>query len=177
MDIYTIGHSTHSKEEFLSVLHYFSINVLVDVRSYPGSRHVPHFSKQSMQFWLPEEGISYMHIPKLGGRRHSENEQDASLTEGWDNQAFRNYSAYTLSEEYEQGLLELLDIAKVKLVCIMCAEGVFWRCHRMLISNSLVVRGVQVLHIMDGCKVEAHQLNRYGAKASILGEKVIYPKF
>lgn len=176
MDIYSIGHSTHSKQEFLSILHYFCIKVLVDVRSYPGSRHVPHFSKQSMPFWLNEQGISYVHIPKLGGRRRKGQLQDSSLIAGWDNEAFKNYSAYTLSDEYEQGLLELLYIAKDKQACIMCAESVPWRCHRMLISNSLVVRGAHVLHIMDKYKVEEHQLDKYGAKTSIQGERIIYPK-
>lgn len=175
MNIYTIGHSTHTKEQFLSMLHFFEVRILADVRSYPGSRHVPQFNKEDMQIWLAEGGIKYIHIPKLGGRRRKIDEIDNSKVEGWDNIAFRNYSAYTLTDEFAQGLAELIDIAEHNTTCIMCAESVPWRCHRLILSNSLVAEGVHVMHIIDN-NAQDHEINKYGAPAVMSGSKLIYPK-
>jgi uncharacterized protein (DUF488 family) len=174
-ELYTIGHSTYDKQQFLSILHFFEIKVIADVRSYPGSRRYPHFNKENMELWLAENGIGYAHIPQLGGHRRKTEGADEALTEGWENEAFRNYSAYTLTEEYERGLDKLIKIAREKTTCVMCAESVPWKCHRLIISNSLVAKGVRVQHIIDG-NARDHEINKYGAPAVIRDSKPVYPK-
>ncbi len=176
MVIYTIGHSTHSWEKFVAMLKSFEIELLADIRSYPGSRYMPHFNRETMVKTIPESGMEYIHMPGLGGRRRNLPEIDESLTEGWKHIAFRNYSAYTLTEDYSKGLEELMEIAKQKTTCIMCAESVPWRCHRLLVSNSLSFKGFCVRHIMDEGKTISHEIDRYGAKTLFDGKNVIYPK-
>lgn len=176
MDIFTIGHSTHSWEKFIKILKSFNVEVLADVRSYPGSRYLPHFNKENMQSRVPEIGIEYIHMPKLGGRRRKIAEIDSVLTEGWTHIAFRNYAAYTLTEDYCQGLNELINIAASARVCLMCAESVPWKCHRLLLSNSLSFKGFCVHHIMEENKSTVHEINKYGAKAVLDKMTVIYPK-
>lgn len=97
LDIYTIGHSTHRQEAFLAMLHTFHIEVLVDVRAYPGSRYLPHFNKKNMEIWLPENKIDYVHMRELGGRRRKNLSVDESLVAGWRHDSFRNYAAYALT--------------------------------------------------------------------------------
>lgn len=173
--IYTIGHSTLAWDAFVTLLQAFQIEKLIDVRSMPGSRYVPHFNQETLSVALAREDIAYGHIPNLGGRRKSANPQDAAHMQGWKNSSFRNYAAYTLTPDYEAGLRELLAEAKKRRVCIMCAESVPWRCHRLLISNTLFARGISVFHIMGKEQCPAHTWNRYGAYAEIHGEKVLYP--
>ena len=124
MDIYTIGHSTHSIEEFISLLKTYEIELLVDVRSYPGSNYMPQFNKENMEKWVPENGIEYMHMPSLGGRRKKNHDIDESLVDGWRNTSFQNYAAYSLTKEYEEALGELISLEKEKRVCYMCSESV-----------------------------------------------------
>lgn len=177
MDVFTIGHSTHSQEAFIDILKSYDIKTLVDVRSYPGSRYMPHFNKEFMQEWVAEIGIEYIHLPKVGGRRRKISEIDEALVEGWTHIAFRNYAAYTLTEPFAEGLQSLIDIVNNKRrVCIMCAESVPWKCHRLIISNSLSFKGLKVYHIIDENKSIPHVINRYGARAELHGSKVIYPK-
>lgn len=176
MEIFTIGHSTHSCEEFISMLKSFEIKTLVDVRSYPGSRHVPQFNKENMAQWVVLADIEYLHMPQLGGRRRKMPEIDDRLVEGWNHIAFKNYAAYTLTQEYQEGLNELAKIVRRTKTCIMCAESVPWKCHRLLISNSLAFEGFCVRHILEENKSVTHQINKYGAKAVFDGKKVIYPK-
>ncbi|NLB19840.1 MAG: DUF488 domain-containing protein [Clostridium sp.] len=175
MKIYTIGHSTHSKEEFISLLKAYNIQVLVDVRSYPGSRHVPQFNKEDMEKWVAEAGFKYIHLKDLGGRRKSNIEIDATLIEGWNQAAFKNYAGYSLTSEYRDGIEQLIGIASESTVCYMCAEAVPWRCHRLLISNTLVTRGFDVFHIMSKTKTISHELGRYGAKPVINNGIITYP--
>ena len=176
MDIYTIGHSTHSSDEFVSLLKAYKIESLVDVRSYPGSNYMPQFNKENMEKWLPENGISYLHMPTLGGRRKRNHDIDASLVDGWRSQSFQNYAAYSLTNEYEKAISQLMELGREKRVCYMCSESVPWRCHRLIISNTLVFKGWTVYHIMTDKKTILHKISLYGAKAVVDGSKLIYPK-
>jgi uncharacterized protein (DUF488 family) len=174
--IYTIGHSTADFDTFIENLHSFNVQILIDVRSLPGSRHVPHFNKENLEIELPKRNIEYLHFPKLGGRRKSYVKDDYSLVDGWENKSFRNYASYTQTLEYAGGISELIEIAKVKLACLMCAESVPWKCHRSIISNTLTNLGIKVFHIMDKEKAELHHLNKYGAHTLEKNGKLIYPK-
>jgi uncharacterized protein (DUF488 family) len=176
MDIYTIGHSTHNEEEFNSILKAYKIETLIDIRSYPGSKYVPWFNKENMEVWIPENGIKYLHMPKLGGRRGKIKEVDEELINAWRQVAFKKYAAYTLTKEYEEGINELIEIASKARVCYMCAESLPWRCHRLLVSNTLVSKGLNVFHIMSQSKTIKHELNLYGARAIEKDGKIIYPK-
>lgn len=175
MNIFTIGHSTHSKLEFLAILKTYDIERLVDVRSYPGSRYMPHFNQENMKQWLPESNIEYFHMPDLGGRRRKNKEIDESIVAGWRHVSFRNYAAYALSNKYDLALDKLIQLAKEKRVCYMCAESVPWRCHRSIISNNLVLKGWTVHHIIDGSNEILHIFGKYGAKPVVEGNQLIYP--
>lgn len=176
MDIYTVGHSTHSSDEFVSLLKTYDVEAIVDVRSYPGSNYMPQFNKENMEEWLPENGISYLHMPTLGGRRKKNHDIEESLVDGWRNTSFQNYAAYSLTEEYESALHELVALEKDKRVCYMCSESVPWRCHRLIISNNLALKGLTVHHIMTEKKTILHEIGLYGAKTVVEGSKIIYPK-
>ncbi len=176
MDFYTIGHSTHSQEDFVSILKSYEIQSLVDIRSYPGSKYVPWFNKENIENWLPENGIKYIHLPKLGGRRGKIKEVDEELISGWRQAAFKKYAAYTLTEDYKEGISELIEIGKSGKTSYMCAESLPWRCHRLLVSNTLVFMGFSVFHIMSEDKTIKHELNLYGARPTIVDGRIIYPK-
>lgn len=176
MQIYTIGHSTHSQEEFISLLESYNIEVLVDVRSYPGSRHVPQFNKEDMEKWVVEAGISYVHLKQLGGRRKADKIIEDSLINGWNQIAFKNYAGYSLSDPYKEGIDELIHLAREKVVCYMCAEAVPWRCHRLIISNTLITKRFEVFHIMTNTKTIKHELGKYGAKPKVDQEIITYPR-
>ncbi|MER2226918.1 MAG: DUF488 domain-containing protein [Carnobacterium sp.] len=176
MDIYSIGHSTHSSEEFIDLLKTYKIETLVDIRSYPGSKHMPQFNKENIEKWVPDHGIHYLHMPELGGRRKKNREIEESLIDGWRNASFRNYAAYSLTEDYEKGISDLMAIEGKERVCYMCSESVPWRCHRLIVSNTLALKGVTVHHIMTEKKTILHEIGMYGAKAVIEGSTIIYPK-
>lgn len=175
MKIFTIGHSTRSIDEFIKLLKENEIKLLADVRSHPGSRHVPWFNKESLEIILKYNDIEYCHLNILGGRKKSYDNSHYSLVSGWKNASFLNYASYTLTPEYESGIQQLLSEAAHKKTAIMCAESVPWRCHRLLISNTLFARGVEVHHIMDPHSTITHALNKYGAPATIQNGKVLYP--
>lgn len=176
IDIYTIGHSTYSKEEYISLLKHYGIKTLIDVRSYPGSRHVPQFNKEDMVSWVADANIKYLHMPKLGGRRRVLDSIDDALINGWENIAFKNYAAYTMTEEYAIAIEELIAVANNERVCYMCAESVPWRCHRLIISNTLLSKGLNVHHIISETKTIEHALGLYGAKPMLLNSQLTYPK-
>lgn len=176
MEFYTIGHSTHSEEEFVSLLKDYNIETLVDVRSFPGSNYVPQFNKENMEKWLPDAGIKYVHMKKLGGRRNKNKEIDASLVSGWRKAPFRNYAAYTLTKDYEDGIEKLIELGKDSRTCYMCSEAVPWRCHRLIISNTLVSKEIDVYHIMSESKTIHHEIAMYGAVAVERDSKLIYPE-
>lgn len=180
MEIFTIGHSTHSKEEFIKMLRYAEVEELVDVRAFPGSRKFPQFSKDSMKEWLKEAGIGYKHIPYLGGRRNKSDEVVPELNEAWNNQSFHNYADYTLTEDFKDGISELINIAKEKRTAYCCSERHPSRCHRLIISNWLAANGWKIEHIIDGNHGEIslveHQLGKWGAMPIIEEDgTVVYP--
>jgi uncharacterized protein (DUF488 family) len=155
LTIYTVGHSTRENAEFMSLLQASRIELLADVRRMPGSRRLPQFDSATLAASLAAHGIDYCWLPQLGGRRRP---QADSPNTGWRHSAFRAYADHILSEEFAEGLFELLMLANAKRTVIMCAEALWWRCHRRLIADVLVVLGVQVVHISNEGKQELHRL-------------------
>ncbi len=151
--LWTVGHSTRSIEEFLETLSSFEIRVLVDVRSFPGSRRYPHFNKEQLRISLAAKQIEYHHFPELGGRRRV---QPDSLNMVWRNKSFRAYADYMETEGFVEGIARLLQVARQQRTAIMCSEAVWWRCHRSLISDYLKAKRIEVTHIMAPGKAEAH---------------------
>jgi uncharacterized protein (DUF488 family) len=151
--LWTIGHSTHSLEAFIGILRAHRVGALADVRVMPGSRRYPHFNRESLSVSLANVGIDYIHFPHLGGRRKPR--PDSSNT-AWRNEAFRGYADYMETEEFQHAVAELQKVAAQKRLAMMCAEAVWWQCHRGLIADWLKARGVEVLHILSENKVEPH---------------------
>lgn len=167
-EIYTIGHSTRSLEEFLGLLHSFRIEHLVDVRRYPGSRRSPHFKKENLMDSMPAKNIAYRHMEDLGGRRKTSKE---SANTGWRLLSFRGYADFMETETFESAAEELQEIARHSRVAYMCSEAVWWSCHRALISDYLKVRGWTVNHIMGLNKITEHP---YTKPAEIIDGKLNY---
>lgn len=174
--IWTIGHSTRTAEEVLTLLHSCAIDSLVDVRSFPGSRRCPQFGREVMSTWLADDGIAYRHMSALGGRRNKQRDVDTAINAAWKNASFKNYADYTLSEAFEAALSDLIEMAQSSRVAYMCSESVPWKCHRLIISSSLVARGLSVHHIMTASKVTEHQLGQWGPKPMIADGRVNYPE-
>jgi len=152
--IWTIGHSTRKIDVFISLLEQNGIRLVVDVRSLPGSRRYPQFDKETLAKSLKERGIRYEHFAELGGRRKPRSD---SRNIAWRNASFRGYADYMETEEFQKGIQRLVDLARdAGPIAIMCAEAVWWRCHRALISDYLKARGIEVLHILDANKIEQH---------------------
>ena len=168
--IYTIGHSTHTLEEFVAMLKSFNIELLADIRSFPGSRKFPHFNKENLPASLAENNIEYIHLKNLGGRRKVNPD---SCNTGWRVAAFRGYADYMETESFKKAIQELEQIASQKRVAYMCAEAVWWRCHRSLVSDYLKNEGWTVLHIMGVGKSTEHP---YTAPAKIIDGKLDYSK-
>ena len=169
MRIWTIGHSTRGIDEFISLLKENQIKLLVDVRAFPGSKRYPQFNKEALAESLNAHGIRYEHFPELGGKRKST--QDSRNT-AWRNASFRAYADYMETEQFQKGIARLLDVAeKEGPTAIMCAEAVWWRCHRSLIADYLKARGVEVLHILGANKVEPHP---YTSAARIVNSELSY---
>jgi uncharacterized protein (DUF488 family) len=156
--IYTIGHSTHTIEEFIAMLQAHSIQELVDVRTVPRSRHNPQFGTDELAASLRQAGIGYTHLAKLGGLRRTTKD---SVNTGWQNSSFRGYADYMATPEFRDGLEQLQRLAKTKTVAIMCAEAVPWRCHRSLTSDALTTLGWQVLHITSKKSAKPHELTPF----------------
>jgi uncharacterized protein (DUF488 family) len=167
MTIWTVGHSTRKIDIFIGLLKENGIKLVADVRMYPGSKRYPQFGREALAKSLNEAGIRYEHFPELGGRRKPKPD---SKNTAWRNEMFRGYADYMETEDFRNGIARLLDLAEktgptaqptsstrsVAGVAIMCAEAVWWRCHRSLISDYLKARGFEVLHILDSKKVEPH---------------------
>ena len=169
LTVLTIGHSTRTIEDFIAMLAAHRVQLLVDVRSIPKSRHVPQFNSDALAASLREKGIAYLHLKSLGGRRHSRKD---SRNLGWRNASFRGYADYMATEEFRAGIARLLDLAREKRTAIMCAEAVPWRCHRSLIGDALLVRGVRVEDIMSASSIRPHDLTTF---AKVEGLDVFYP--
>jgi uncharacterized protein (DUF488 family) len=155
--IYTIGHSTRSLDELVAALRGHGIKTLVDIRSFPMSRRLPHFNRESLERELPKYGIAYVWMKELGGRRKKT--RDDSPNTGLRNESFRNYADYMMTDEFASAIDRLLEIADRDKTAIMCAERVYFKCHRMLVSDYLVAHGHTVLHIDDEKRaVRVHKL-------------------
>jgi uncharacterized protein (DUF488 family) len=166
--VYTIGHSTRSLEQFFALLERSSIERLIDVRAFPGSRRHPHFNRDALAQSLPGVGIEYLHRASLGGRRRPLPDAPESA---WRNEAFRGYADYMRTPPFRQAIDELIARSRERRTVIMCSEAVPWRCHRMLISDALVARGEEVEHILDS-GVSRHAVTSF---AIVRGGEVTYP--
>lgn len=152
-EIWTIGHSTRSIEEFVGLLTENGIEVVADVRRYPGSRKFPHFNPESLANSLRAAGIAYDHFPSLGGRRKPRPDSPYTI---WRNEAFRGYADYMDTGEFQEALSRLMRLARDRRVATLCSEAVWWRCHRSMIADALKSRGWLVHHIMGPGKTPEH---------------------
>ena len=167
--LYTIGHSTRSLDDLVSALRAHGIETLVDIRAFPMSRRLPHFNRESLEHSLPERGVRYIWVKELGGYRKA-TRKDSPHT-ALRNASFRNYADYTLPPEFEHAVAELVQIAGVSRTAYMCAERVYFRCHRMIVSDWLVAHGHEVLHIDAEGPARRHTLF---AEARLIDGQVIY---
>jgi uncharacterized protein (DUF488 family) len=168
--IWTIGHSTHTWEHFLDMIKSFDIKVIADVRNFPGSRKFPQFNKDELKKLLSDNEIDYVHFKDLGGRR---NTRVDSVNDGWRLASFRGYADYMETIEFRHAIQQLQLLAAEKKLAYMCAEAVWWRCHRSLISDYLKLEGWTVIHIMNAGKGEEHP---YTNPARIVENKLVYSK-
>lgn len=166
--IWTIGHSTRSLEEFLGLLAEYRIEAIADVRRFPGSRRHPYFARDALAETLPVHGVVYRWLPQLGGRRKV---QPESPNHAWRNASFRAYADHLASAEFAEGMHELLTLAAEKRTALMCAEAVWWRCHRSLIADVLKLRGIEVIHIIDAAHSTLHP---YTSPARIVDGQLSY---
>jgi uncharacterized protein (DUF488 family) len=168
-DIFTVGHSTHALDEFVELLRRNGIGSLVDVRAYPRSRRHPHFNTESLAFELPGEGISYVHEQALGGRRSP---VPGSVNGGWREEQFQGYADHMATPEFSEALARVEELARSSPTALMCAEGLWWRCHRRLTSDALLVRGWRVLHIGPDGATSEHELTPF---AVVSDDHLTYP--
>lgn len=173
--LYTIGHSTHTLQEFLEILNAHNITHIVDIRTIPKSRYVPWFDENTLKEGLNKVNTSYTHISALGGLRKTNKD---SINQGWHNASFRGYADYMQTSEFYAGLKELNQLIKRKQkVAIMCAEALPWRCHRSLIADAETIRGLTVLDIMSRTSLHLHKLTSFAViDRSKRPIKIYYPK-
>jgi len=167
--IMTIGHSTHPLKEFLHLLKSNGARRLVDVRTIPRSRHNPQFNRDTLSPALHSARLHYTYMPGLGGLRHARRD---SINTGWHNASFRGFADYMQTPEFEKNLLQLIDLAKQEQTAIMCAEAVPWRCHRSLIADALLARGIEAREITGPDRTKVHTLTPW---ARVKGVEVTYP--
>jgi uncharacterized protein (DUF488 family) len=170
--IFTIGHSNHELGKFMDLLHASSVGLVADVRSIPRSRANPQFEADALARALAAEGVRYEHIQELGGRR-GRAALGPSPNEGWEVVAFRNYADYALTPLFEQGLSRLLDLGARHVSAVMCAEALYWRCHRRIVVDYLLCRGREVRHILGNGRLVPAELTPF-ARVRQDG-KVVYP--
>jgi len=170
LPILTIGHSTRPIDEFIELLRRNGVERLVDIRTIPRSRRNPQFNSEALAKSLEDKGIGYVHLKELGGLRHPRHD---SLNTGWRNAGFRGYADYLQTAEFEEALRRLLELCEGKRCAAMCAEAVPWRCHRSLLADALVARGIPVEHILSGSRRDVHSLTPF---ARIENGRVIYPE-
>lgn len=167
--ILTIGHSTRSIAEFVRLLRAHGVTRIIDVRTVPRSRHNPQFSRENLPDSLRAVGISYLHRPALGGLRRATPE---SPNGGWRNLSFRGYADYMQTPEFHSAVDDLIELAKHDRLALMCAEAVPWRCHRSLIADALLVRGIETADISSATRLSPHRLTPF---AKVRGTKITYP--
>ncbi len=158
--IYTIGHSTRELADFSRVLQAHHIRTLVDIRAFPASRRYPHFNRESLDLWLPQIGCEYVWERDLGGHRKQQMPKEQSPNIALRNESFRNYADYMLSPDFQAAVQRVVEHAARANTAIMCAESVYFRCHRMLVSDYLVSQGHSVLHIANENAPIAHSLTK-----------------
>jgi uncharacterized protein (DUF488 family) len=157
-DIWTVGHSTHSFDAFMELLEAHGIMQVADVRTVPRSRRHPHFDVAALAQELPARSVAYAHLPRLGGWRRP---GPGSLNAGWRNPSFRGYADYAMGEQFASGLAELRQLSVERRTAVMCSEALWWRCHRRLIADYLVVDGLTVCHIGSDGNSVVHQLTPF----------------
>jgi uncharacterized protein (DUF488 family) len=167
--IYTIGHSTRSFEELVSMLRAFSVGALVDIRTVPRSLHNPQFNADTLRLRLRARRIRYLPLPELGGLRRA---RPDSINTAWRNASFRGYADYLSTDEFEEGVAKLHKLSQDATLALMCAEAVPWRCHRSIVADLLCARGAQVEHIMGLGRASLHRLTPF---AEVRGQRVTYP--
>ena len=172
LQIFTIGHSSHPMGSFSGLLRQHGIEAVVDIRRFPGSRQHPHFSRENLAVSLPGQDIEYHWLEALGGRRHTKKTDPPSPNPGLRDQSFRNYADYMATDGFQQGVAKLLAIAGNRRTAIMCAEGLYWQCHRRLVCDHLLANGVSVQHIFPSGEVKPHELT---AGAKVVDGRVTYP--
>jgi uncharacterized protein (DUF488 family) len=168
--IWTIGHSTRTINELIIMLRSFRIQLVADIRSYPGSKRYPQFNKEALEISLPQNNIKYVHIKELGGRRKPD---PGSLNTAWRNAAFRGFADHMETDVFKKRIDDLQQLATKERTAYMCSEAVWWRCHRSMVSDYLKSLGWTVMHIMDKDKAEEHP---YTSPARIVNGKLTYKK-
>ena len=167
--LYTIGHSTRSLEDLISALKQHSIETLIDIRAFPASRRLPHFNRESLEAALPAAGIRYVWMKALGGYRKKTREDSPNT--GLRNTSFRTYADYMLTSEFEQAVADLVKIGEASRTAYMCAERMWFQCHRMLVSDWLVAHGHEVLHIDGEGVPKPHKLTK---EAQVVDGQLVY---
>lgn len=168
--IYTIGHSTRTLDELVAALQAHGIRTLVDIRSFPASRRMPWFARESLEKALPEAGIAYVWEKGLGGRRGKQKIESPNA--GLRDQSFRNYADYMLSAEFQRAAADVVTMAEQRPTAVMCAERLFFQCHRMLVSDYFSLHGHEVRHIVDAGPTKPHRIT---PEAKLVEDRVIYP--
>jgi uncharacterized protein (DUF488 family) len=167
--LFTVGHSTRPIDEFIDLLKSHGVKRVIDVRTIPRSRHNPQFNRETLGPTLRATGIGYTHLKKLGGLRRAKAD---SINQGWRNASFRGFADYMQTPDFESGLERAMKLARTKPCALMCAEAVPWRCHRSLVADALVVRHVQVEHIMGRSRTQPHKITPF---ARVRCTRITYP--
>ncbi len=167
--VFTIGHSTRPIDEFIGLLTAHSVDRIIDIRTIPRSRHNPQFNRETLSAALRRDGIRYTHMSGLGGLRHARRD---SVNGGWRNASFRGYADYMQTSAFRRSLARCIDLASHHDVALMCAEAVPWRCHRSLVADALLVRGIVVSEITSGIRTRPHSLTPW---AEVHGIDITYP--
>ncbi len=168
--VLTVGHSTRPLAEFIRLLQIHAVTRVVDVRTVPRSRHNPQFNLETLATALPQAGLSYIHLPGLGGLRHAK--RDSPLNRGWRNASFRGFADYMQTPEFARSLKQLIRLTRHDRIALMCAEAVPWRCHRSLIADALLVRGIRTEDIMSPTRRQVHTLTPFARRR---GTTITYP--
>jgi uncharacterized protein (DUF488 family) len=169
LSVLTIGHSTRSIDEFIRLLTAHDVDRVIDIRTIPRSRHNPQFSRDQLSRALRHAGIRYTHLPGLGGLRHP---RPDSPNTGWRNASFRGYADYMQTTAFSRSLDRCIELARHETVVLMCAEAVPWRCHRSLVADALLVRGIAVSELTSGVRARPHVLTPW---AKVKGTQISYP--
>jgi uncharacterized protein (DUF488 family) len=167
--VFTIGHSTRAFDEFVDLLCIHRVKGLLDIRTVPRSRHNPQYNREILPEALEQKGIGYFHMPGLGGLRHARKD---STNLGWRNLSFRGYADHMGTPEFQENLEKLIELSQKENIALMCAESVPWRCHRSLVADALVIRGIPVAHILNASPPKAHTLTPF---AVVEGNRITYP--